>query len=235
MSEAKHLIFVNYRGTDGIRAAEYVCARVAEAFSEATVFKAGSALRPGDMFSPVLMDKAAACPIMLACVGPTWLAASDPDGRRRLESPDDWLRLEISIALEAGNRVMLLLLGDRASVAAPDPPHVPLEVRELAEPQILWLTPDGALDLIMPRLIEELVELEPKLRARRRASVRPPHQGSAAAPPPSPPKPPPSSDTSQVHNSISGGTQNGSVVMGRDFSGGVTFSASAPADKAADE
>lgn len=232
MSDPKHLIFVDYRGTSEIRAAEYVYARMAEAFGEATVFKAGDVLRPGDMFSPALMDEAAACPVMLACVGPTWLAASDPDDRRRLASPDDWLRLEISIAVEAGNRVVPLLLGDRASVAAPGPPQapphasppVPLDVRAPAEPQIRRLAPDDAPDLTVPwltvpQLIEELVELEPKLRARRRAIPPPSHQGSAATPP----SPPPSSAAGQVLNSITGGTQNGPVVMGRDFLGGVTL------------
>ena len=234
MSEPKHLIFVNYRGTSEIWAAEYLYARIAETFGEATVFKAGNALRPADMFSPVLMDKAAACPVMLACVGPTWLAASDPDGRRRLAAPDDWLRLEIAIALGAGNRVVTLLLGDRASVAIPDPPRLPRDVRDPTEPQIRRLAPDGTRNLTVPRLIEELVELEPKLRARHRAGPPPANQGSAATRPPTPTPTQQSSITGEVHNSISGGTQNGSVVMGRDFFGGITFSASPRTDRTAE-
>ena len=225
MPEPDHLIFVNYRGSDEIWATEYVYARMTDAFGEAAVFKAGNALRPGDMFSPVLTEKAARCPVMLACVGPTWLTASGPDGRRRLESPDDWVRREIAIALQAGNRVIPLLLGDRSTVAAPDPAQLPPDIRDLSGLQVRWLTPGAGLPLTVRRLIEELVELEPALRARRQSLTPPPEPSGTATPAPSSAADPVGERipiTGHVHNEISGGTYNGPVIMGRDFSGDIT-------------
>ena len=101
----KHLIFVNYRGTDEIWATEYVYARMTEAFGADAVFKAGNALRPGDQYPQILDEKAAHCPVMLVCIGPSWADTKDASGARRLDSPDDWVRKEIQLALRAGQKV----------------------------------------------------------------------------------------------------------------------------------
>jgi hypothetical protein len=169
MSDQNHLIFVNYRGTDEIWATEFVYARMTEAFGAETVFKAGNALRPGDSFAQILLEKAASCPVMLACVGPAWLAAQSADGRR-LDSPDDWVRREIETSLRAGNRVIPLLLGDQGTVAMPKPADLPPEVGALFGRQAARLTPGGGLDLTVPRLNEKLIEHVPELGARRIAT-----------------------------------------------------------------
>ena len=222
MTDRDHLIFVNYRGSDEIWATEFVYARMTEAFGEETVFKAGNALRPGDMFSPVLLEKAARCPVMLACVGPAWLTAQDPDGRSRLDSPEDWVRREIVLSLQAGNRVVPLLLGDRGTVTTPQESELPPDLRTLFGHQAWRLTPGGGLDLTVPRLIEKLVEMVPELGTRRRAAAAALPQaeqaqaeqararGAARA-------------AANVHNEISGGTYHGPTLMGRDFTGDMSL------------
>lgn len=171
MPERDHLIFVNYRGSDEIWATEFVYARMTESFGAETVFKAGNALNPGDVYSPILMRKAVTCPIMLACVGPDWLAAQSQDGLRRLDAEDDWVRREILASLRAGNRVVPLLLGDQQKVAMPKSADLPPDLRALFGRQASRLTPGGGLDLTVPMLIERLVELVPELSARRAAAV----------------------------------------------------------------
>jgi hypothetical protein len=37
---------------------------------------------------------------MLALIGPDWLNSCDENGHRRLDDPNDWVRLEISRALK---------------------------------------------------------------------------------------------------------------------------------------
>ena len=167
MPDSKHLIFVNYRGTDEIWATEYVYARMTEAFGADVVFKAGNSLRPGDVYSPILEEKAARCPVMLVCMGPSWLGAPDDYGARRLDSPDDWVRKEIRLALRAGNRVVPLLIGNHGEVSVPDADELPPDMRDLVTHQARRLAPGGGLDATMPALIEELAELVPELGARR--------------------------------------------------------------------
>ena len=212
MPDRDHLIFVSYRGSDTIWATELVYARLTEAFGEETVFKAGNALRPGDDFAETLLDKAASCPVMLACVGPGWLTAQNAKGRR-LESPEDWVRREITTSLQAGNRVIPLLLGDSGAVAPPDPSELPPDLAALFGNQAWRLTPGGGLDLTMPRLIEKLVEVVPALRSRQRATAAAPDATAAGT----------TTAGSHVHNHLSGGTQNAPVLFGRDFTGDITF------------
>jgi hypothetical protein len=50
------------------------------------------------------------CEVLLAVIGPRWLTATDEDGRRWLDDPDDIVRLEITAALERNIRVIPILI-----------------------------------------------------------------------------------------------------------------------------
>lgn len=163
-----HLIFISYRGSDENWATELVYARMTEAFGADAVFKAGNTLRAGEEFPAVLRSEAASCPIMLACIGPGWLTATAPDGRRRLDSPGDWVREEIAISLQAGNHVIPLLIGNRTEVPVPQPDLVPESIRALVHRQALWLAPGQGLDATIPMLVGRLADLVPELAECRR-------------------------------------------------------------------
>lgn len=180
MPENKHLIFINYRGSDEIWATELVYARMTEAFGADAVFKAGNALAPGDVYSPILREKAALCPIMLVCIGASWASSRDADGNRRLDSPDDWVRREITLSLRAGNRVVPVLFGNHGEVSVPKAADLPADLSSLINRQAWRLAPGGGLDMTMPMLIDKLIELEPEL-GRRRAELGSDRGGSPAA------------------------------------------------------
>ena len=55
----------------------------------------------------------AACQVLLAIIRPTWLTVSDEQGRRRLDKPDDLVRLEVEAALTRGVRVIPILTETR--------------------------------------------------------------------------------------------------------------------------
>jgi len=204
-----HLIFISYRGSDQNWATELVYARMTEAFGADAVFKAGNALRAGEEFPPVLRKEAASCPVMLACIGPGWLTATAPDGSRRLDSPDDWVREEIAISLQTGHHVLPLLIGNRTEAAVPEPDLMPEPIRALVHRQAVWLAPGGGLDATIPKLVDRLAELVPELARRRR-------DRSAA---------PPSSDSSRHHGSQSvAGTTAGSIAQVKDVKGNVRAS-----------
>jgi len=162
------LIFISYRGSDQNWATELVYARMTEAFGAGAVFKAGNALRAGSEYPPVLEHEAASCPVMLVCIGPGWLTATAPDGSRRLDSPDDWVRREIALALQARNHVVPLLIGNHDQVAIPKPDQLPGPIRAMVDRQAWRLAPGGGLDATVPRLVDRLAELVPELAERRR-------------------------------------------------------------------
>ena len=60
-------------------------------------------------FAEEITRAVAACQVLVAVIGPGWLTATDERGRRRLDDPDDFVRLEIEAALARGVRVIPIL------------------------------------------------------------------------------------------------------------------------------
>ncbi len=68
-------------------------------------------IRLGEDFVKTIREKVAACQVLLAVIGPTWLRVSDDHNRPRLQNPGDYVRIEIAQALSAGIRVIPVLVG----------------------------------------------------------------------------------------------------------------------------
>jgi hypothetical protein len=176
------LIFISYRGSDENWATELVYARMTEAFGVDAVFKAGNAIPLGAVYPQVLRRQAAACPVMLACVGPGWLTAGAPDGGRRLDSPDDWVRQEIAISLQAGNHLVPLLIGNRHEVPIPEARGLPEDIHAMFDRQAAWLAPGRGLGATITMLVDRLAELVPDLAERRTRANAPPDGPRPPAP-----------------------------------------------------
>lgn len=174
MADRNPLIFISYRGSDENWATALVHLSLKKAFGEDAVFKAGNSIPVGEDFQVALRKEAASCPVMLACIGPGWLTATGPDGSRRLDSPDDWVREEIRISLESRNRLVPLLLGNRNEVQVPEPDQVPESIRAMVYRQALWVDPGRGLEATIVDLIDQLTKLTPKLaECRARIATQP--------------------------------------------------------------
>ena len=55
-------------------------------------------IEPGRDFRQALDEQVASCGVLLAIIGSDWLAVRDKTGRRRLEDPMDFVRLETTSA-----------------------------------------------------------------------------------------------------------------------------------------
>jgi hypothetical protein len=172
MPNRRPLIFISYRGSDQNWATELVYARMTQAFGVEAVFKAGNSIQASERFPAILRRQAASCPVMLVLIGPGWLTAGEP-GKRRLEDPDDWVRQEISISLEAGNHPVPLLIGNHDQVKIPDAQELPEVIRPLVECQAARLAPGGGLDLTLPALIDRPAALVPELGDCRAEAAQP--------------------------------------------------------------
>lgn len=67
-------------------------------------------IRLGADFVEIITKAVTGCQVLLAVIGPRWLTASDAEGRRRLNDPDDMVRLEIQVALEHDIPVIPILV-----------------------------------------------------------------------------------------------------------------------------
>ena len=74
--------------------------------------------------------------VSLVVIGPQWLGATDSEGRRRLDDPEDPVRSEVRSALASANPVVPVLVGD---AALPSEGDLPDDIAQLARRQAVEL------------------------------------------------------------------------------------------------
>ncbi len=89
------VIFVSYRRTDSAHVAGRIYDRLVGGFSKASIFKDVDSIPLGLDFKEYLDEKVSECSVLLALIGDRWLEARDSTGRRRLDDPSDFVRIEI--------------------------------------------------------------------------------------------------------------------------------------------
>jgi hypothetical protein len=103
-------IFINYRRDDSIGMAGRLHDRLAQTFGRDNLFMDVDHIPVGVDFVRHLNDQVAACDVILVVIGPNWLRAKDKAGQRRLHQPDDFVTIEIAVALARNIRVIPLLV-----------------------------------------------------------------------------------------------------------------------------
>src|ERR1700691_164515 len=91
-------IFISYRRQDAGANALGIGQYLEHAFGRKSVF-IDVDMRAGVKFPEVLEKRLAECKVMVVLIGPEWLNSRHEQGHCRIESSDDWVRLEIAQAL----------------------------------------------------------------------------------------------------------------------------------------
>lgn len=126
-------IFISYRHNEDAMAAGWLVERLAGHFGKDQIFKDVDTIEPGDDFVKVIADAVGRCDILLALIGRQWLKITDDDGRRRIDNPQDFVRLEIEAALKRGIRLIPVLIeGTQMPRADEIPPSLAALVRKQA-------------------------------------------------------------------------------------------------------
>lgn len=122
-------LFLCYRRDDSAHFAGRVQDRLGSEFGRDLLFMDVDTIPLGLNFSKVLREEVAKCRVLLAMIGPNWLDAVDKDGNRRLDDPNDFVRIEIAAALQRDIPVIPILL-DGARVPKAD--ELPKDLGELS-------------------------------------------------------------------------------------------------------
>jgi hypothetical protein len=144
-------IFINYRREDSRGEARALFDRLNARFPR-QVFIDVSALDPGQDFVQAIEDEVGSCDVFLVVMGNRWLAATDVAGQRRLDDPQDFVRLEIATALKRGIPVIPALVGGAPMPLVGD---LPIDLQGLTRRNAISLTDQGWDDDVM-RLIRAL-------------------------------------------------------------------------------
>jgi WD domain, G-beta repeat/TIR domain len=133
-------IFLNYRRGDDAGTVGRLFDRLEQTFPRDQLFMdVEGHIKAGDDYVDVLRRQVGECDVLLVVIGPRWLTITDETGRRRLDNPDDWVRVEIVSALQAGvkKRVIPVLVPGAEMPRAED---LPGDLKPLARKQAVRVT-----------------------------------------------------------------------------------------------
>ena len=112
-------IFINYRRGEDQAAAGRLYDQLEAVFPREHIFIDVDSIMPGRDFTEELARRVAECDIFLAVIGRRWADVVDSNGGRRLDNPNDWVRIEIESAQRLGKHIIPVLV-DGAEMPRPE-------------------------------------------------------------------------------------------------------------------
>lgn len=178
-------IFISYRRTDSAGHAGRLYDRLRAHFGKDRVFMDVTGIEAGTDFVDTIDAAVGGCDVLIAVIGREWVASSDGAGRRRLDLPNDFIRLEVGSALKRKVRVVPVLV---EGALMPEQDQLPEALRPLTRRQAVELR-DSRWDADVEDLIASL-ERSPE-----------PAQATGSAPAPTGPAPGKASDQASDEDS----------------------------------
>jgi Tol biopolymer transport system component len=137
-TDVRGRIFISYRREDSAYPAGWLYDRLAERFGGDQIFKDVDSIELGEDFVEEIGAAVGKADVLLALIGEKWLAVVDEQGGRRLDDPEDFVRLEIEAALRRKVRVIPILV---EGSSMPSEEQLPPSLTPLARRQALELSP----------------------------------------------------------------------------------------------
>ena len=122
-------IFISYRRSDSIAETGRIYDRLITEFGRDHIYKDVDSIPLGSNFAKELDKAVSQCQVVLVIIGKTWTTVTEVDGTRRLDNPDDFVRIEIESALARDIPVIPILL---EGAIMPKRMQLPESLHELA-------------------------------------------------------------------------------------------------------
>lgn len=130
-------IFISYRREDAEGQAGRLFDDLVQRFGDQSVFMDVAAIEPGRDFRKAIDEHVASCGVLLALIGKNWVDARDQAGRRRLDDPLDFVRLETAAALKRDIPVVPVLV---QGASMPRADQLPADMADFAFRNAIELT-----------------------------------------------------------------------------------------------
>lgn len=156
-------LFMSYRREDSADVSGRIYDRLVAHFGEEAIFRDVDDIPMGVDYRAHLDDVLAGCDVELVVIGPRWLDSSDDSGQRRLDKPNDLVRLEVEAALGRGIPVVPLLVG---GASMPAEHELPTAINRLAYRNATRVRSDPDFHTDMNRVVRGLeAHVTPPARA----------------------------------------------------------------------
>ena len=132
-------VFISYRRQETAWPARQLYDVLVAELGADRVFKDVDDIEPGDDFVERLQSAVGSCEVLLALIGPQWLTVTDAKGARRLDDPEDFVRLEVETALNRDDVRVIPILIDNAKM--PTPQELPAGLAALTRRQAVEINP----------------------------------------------------------------------------------------------
>lgn len=146
-------IFISYRRQDSQSAAGRLTDHLRDNMPGVPIFRDIETIEPGVDFVDAIDRALQSCGILLAVIGPRWGSLADSAGRRRLDDPNDYTRLEIATALQRSDVRVIPVLVEGAEMPGSD--VLPDDLKALARRNAIELT-DKRWEFDISKLVETL-------------------------------------------------------------------------------
>jgi hypothetical protein len=153
-------IFINYRREDAPGVAGRLFDRLVSSYPRHEMFMDVDAMKPGLDFVKQVDERMSKCAVVLAIIGPGWLSVVDEKGRRKLDLPRDYVRVELAAALKREIPVIPLLVNGAAMPSGND---LPKELKSLTNRHALELR-HSRFSADSEAVIQALGEIVPRRR-----------------------------------------------------------------------
>src|SRR4051794_39861041 len=124
-------IFISYRRDDTSAEAGRLAADLGRRAGRGNVFIDVDSIGPAERFEKRIDHALDASQVVFVMLGERWLEAALPDGRRRLDQPEDYVRREIARALARPDVTVVPVLVN--GVAMPAGEQLPVELVALSK------------------------------------------------------------------------------------------------------
>lgn len=130
-------VFLSYRRDDSDAYAGRLHETLVRALGPDEVFMDQFSIRPGEQFPWTIQQAVWHAPIMACVIGPKWGSLQDSSGTRRLDREWDYVRREITAALDTGTTIIPIVL---SGGELPALTGLPDDMRPLGDLQALALS-----------------------------------------------------------------------------------------------
>lgn len=151
-------IFISYRRDDSQLSCDRIYSFLGPIFGVQQVFRDINAIPGGADFRTAIEQNLSTCSVMLVVIGPQWASITGASGHRRLDEPNDLVRIEVETALRRGIPLVPLLV---QGAAPPPAASLPPTIQQLSYQNMRVVRPDPDFANDMQVVMQDVAQYVP--------------------------------------------------------------------------